>query len=107
MPNVRRWAIIATAYSNRHCYKVAIELKNAFNATRTQEQYPALMIGRKDDEWAMVEFVDISVHLMTDVERQEAALEYKWNNPPSEEMVEKYQKMVKHKSRGFFEPFDD
>ncbi len=69
-PNIPQWAVIATAYSNRHCYKVGNELKKAFNDIRSKKgikkQYPALMMGRKDDEWVLVEFGDITIHIMTE-----------------------------------------
>jgi ribosomal silencing factor RsfS len=98
-PHIRQWAIIASAYSNRHCYKVGIDLKNALSLNKKPKQYPAQMVGRKDD--------DITIHIMTEEERKEADLEWKWNNPVSEEVIEKYNQMANHKSRGFFEPLND
>lgn len=74
MPNIQRWAIIASAYSNRHCYKVATDLKNALNERKKREEYPAKMVGRKDDEWVLVDFNDISIHVMTEQERADADL---------------------------------
>jgi hypothetical protein len=85
-PHIRQWAIIASAYSNRHCYKVGIDLKNALSLNKKPKQYPAQM---------------------TEEERKEADLEWKWNNPVSEEVIEKYNQMANHKSRGFFEPLND
>ncbi len=66
-----------------------------------------MMVGRKDDEWILIEFMDITIHIMTEQERAESDLEWKWNNPVSEEVIENYTRLVKHKSRGFFEPLDD
>lgn len=74
MPHINQWAIIASAYSNRHCHKVGSELKNALNEGRKSGEYPAKMMGRKDDESVLVEFKDITVHLMTEQERLEADL---------------------------------
>jgi ribosomal silencing factor RsfS len=107
LPHIRQWAIIASAYSSRHCYKVGADLKNSLNDRKDKKDYPAMMVGRKDDEWVLVEFKDITIHIMTEQERLEADLEWKWNNPVSEEVIEKYNKLTNHKSRGFFEPFDD
>lgn len=41
------------------------------------------MIGRKDDEWILVEFGEFDIHIMTEEERKEMDLEWKWNNPVS------------------------
>lgn len=65
------------------------------------------MVGRKDDEWILVEFGDFDIHIMTEEERKEMDLEWKWNNPVSEERVEKYLKVANNKNRRGFEPMDE
>ena len=66
LPHIRQWAIIASAYSCRHCYKVSVDLKNALTERKKPSEYPARMVARKDDEWAIVEFMDITIHIMTE-----------------------------------------
>lgn len=83
LPHIRRWAIIASAYSCRHCYKVGADLKNSLNDRRKPEEFPAKMTGRKNDEWMLIDFNDISIYILTEQERIEADLEWKWNNPVS------------------------
>ena len=68
LPHIRQWAIIASAYSSRHCYKVGADLKNSLNDRKDKKDYPAMMVGRKDDEWVLVEFKDITIHIMTEQE---------------------------------------
>jgi hypothetical protein len=38
---------VASAYSNRHCFKVGIELKKALDLGKNKSDYPPLFIGRK------------------------------------------------------------
>lgn len=81
--NRKRYSILASAFSNRHCYKIGRELKNALDLGKSDKEYYPLMIGRKDDEWVNVEFGDFDIHIMTEEERKEMDLEWKWNNPVS------------------------
>ena len=94
--NRRRYSIIGSCFSGRHCWKTGIELKNGFNRNlikKKDEKYDpiqALLIGRKDEEWMMVEYKDFEISLMTEEQREAADLEWKWNNPVPEEKIEKY-----------------
>lgn len=64
----RRYAIIGSCFSARHCWKTAIELKTAFNkhmlslkrnkTTKKIDAITALMVGGKDEEWTMIEYKD-------------------------------------------------
>lgn len=74
--NRRKYSIIGSCFSARHCWKTAIELKNAFNkhmlhkkrspTTKKYDMITAEMIGRKDEEWTIVEYKDFEVSLMTE-----------------------------------------
>lgn len=91
--NRQRYSILGSCYSAKHCWKVAIELKNAFNLNsaktklkRRQKYDPiyAIMNGGKDEEWCLVTYKDYDINLMTEEQREAMDLEWKWNNPPAE-----------------------
>ena len=63
--NRKRYSIVASGYSSRHCYKIGKELKTALDLGRSEDQYYPIMIGRKDDEWILVEFGDFDIHILT------------------------------------------
>jgi hypothetical protein len=61
--NRRRYAVIGSCFSSKHCWKTGIELKNAFNLNsaktklRRRKDYDpifAIMNGGKDEEWCLV-----------------------------------------------------
>lgn len=49
--------------------------------------------GRKDDEWLMVDFNDIAIHIFVEEAREEIDLEWKWKNPPSEQENKEFEKI--------------
>lgn len=64
--NKRRYHVLGSCYSTRHCWKTATELRNAFNLfsgksklRRGSKKYDpifATRTGGKDEEFSMVEF---------------------------------------------------
>jgi hypothetical protein len=61
--NKRRYAILGSCFSARHCWRAAIELKNGFNKNviiekNKKDPITALISGKKDDEWMMVAYKD-------------------------------------------------
>lgn len=80
--NRRRYSIIGSCFSSRHCWRTGLELKNAFNKNILSrkrnslngrwksERITALFNGRKDDEWTMVEYKDFEISLMTEEQRE-------------------------------------
>lgn len=66
--NRRRYSIIGSCFSARHCWRTGLELKNAFNKNILQahkknpkkrvDAITALLNGRKDDEWTLIEYKD-------------------------------------------------
>lgn len=116
--NRRRYHIIGSCFSAKHCWKTGLDLKNAFNLNsgktkltkRKQEYDPvyAMMTGRKDEEWAMVEYKDYEISLMTVEQREAVDLEWKWNNPVSEDVMEKYRQvqLAKKWRKNQFEDLD-
>lgn len=106
--NRKRYAILGSCFSTRHCWKVAIELKNAFNLNsaktklRRKQKYDpiyAILNGGKDEEWSMVEYKDYEISLMTEEQREAMDLEWKWNNPTTEEVIDKHIEMKQRKGR--------
>jgi ribosomal silencing factor RsfS len=61
------------------------------------------MNGGKDEEWNMVSYKDYEISLMTEEQREAMDLEWKWNNPTSEEIIDKHiaMKMQKGRKRQF------
>lgn len=118
--NRKRYSIIGSCFSARHCWKTAIELKNAFNKNilhRSPKRGPnspkvdtitALMTGGKDEEWTMVEYKDFEISLMTEEQREAVDLEWKWNNPVPDEVVERHARldMDRKKRKSQFVDFD-
>ena len=74
----RRYHIIGSCYSAKHCWKVGTETKNAFNLNsgktkiRRKDYDPifAMLNGGKDEEWVMVEYKDYEISLMTEEQRE-------------------------------------
>lgn len=107
--NRRRYSIIGSCFSSRHCWKTGLELKNAFNKNilrakkqgqhQKKDNITALLNGNKDDEWTLVEYKDFEVSLMTEEQREAVDLEWKWNNPVPEEVVERHSRMDNDKKR--------
>jgi len=105
-----RYGIILSTFSCRHNYKMASNLLKAIKSLEIPEMEGKnfKISGRKDDEWLLVDFNDIAVHMFVEEAREEIDLEWKWRNPPSEEEMKEYEKIQRHKSRKtFFEPLDD
>jgi hypothetical protein len=46
--------------------------------------------GRKDDSWVLVTVKEIQVHMILEEYRTDLDLEFRWLNPPPEEMVNKW-----------------
>jgi len=96
-----KYAIIGSGYSSRHIYKVA---NNLLKAVRDL-QIPNVKIrdskvGSRDDEWILVDFPNMGIHLLTQEARPEVDLENSWTNPVSEEEVyqrEMYLRKLKRK----------
>ena len=77
-----------------------MSLRNAFiDAEIPNLPVPPRIYGRKDDEWVMVSYQDMQVHLFVESAREEVDLEWKWRNPPSEEAYEEYERMTNSKSK--------
>ena len=94
--NRKRYSILASCFSSKHCWKTGVELKNAFNLNsaktklRRKKEYDpiyAVMNGGKDQEWSMVSYKDYQINMMTEEQRQAMALEWKWNNPVKDEDI--------------------
>lgn len=69
---------------------------------------PPKILGRRDDEWVMIEFGDIMVNCMVEAHREEMNLEEKWKNPLSDSEVEKWERIAKfRKQKELFEPLVD
>ena len=99
---------MGSCFSAKHCWKTGLELKNAFNLNsaktklRRKTDYDpiyALLNGGKDEEWVMVEYKDYDVSLMTEEQREAMDLEWKWNNPVSEETLDRHIQMKLRKGR--------
>mmetsp|Transcript_19692 Transcript_19692/g.14143 ORF Transcript_19692/g.14143 Transcript_19692/m.14143 type:complete len:120 (+) Transcript_19692:630-989(+) len=46
--------------------------------------------GRKDDSWLMVVIKEVQVHIVLDEYREDLDLEFRWLNPPPQEMIHKW-----------------
>lgn len=77
--NRRRYAIVGSCFSAKHCWKTGTELKNAFNMNsgksklRRKKEYDpifAVLNGGKDEEWVLVEYKDYEISLMTEEQRE-------------------------------------
>lgn len=66
------------------------------------------MTGGKDEEWTMVEYKDFEISLMTEEQREAVDLEWKWNNPVPDEVVERHARldMDRKKRKSQFVDFD-
>jgi hypothetical protein len=47
-------------------------------------------MGRKDDSWILVPIKEVQVHIILNDYRDELDLEFRWLNPPPQEMINKW-----------------
>ena len=102
---VSNFAICCSGYSSRHIYKVARSLAKEVKELNCQEIInPPKVLGRSDDPWLLVTVKEIGVNFFVEEEREEIALEFKWHNPTTKEMMDDFydyelSRMVKGKTR--------
>ncbi|EGR33263.1 hypothetical protein IMG5_057280 [Ichthyophthirius multifiliis] len=105
-----RYGIILSSYSCRHNYRIASNLLKAIRELDIPhlQQRSFKISGRKDDEWLLLDFGDVAVHMFVEEARDEIDLEWRWRNPPTPEEQEEFEKIQNNKFRKqFFEPIDD
>lgn len=73
------YMIICSGNSNRHVKSIA---QNVAIECRAQGQEPRGMEGNDVGEWALVDLVDVIVHVMTDEQRDKYNLEELWAETP-------------------------
>lgn len=85
------YAIVCSGFSQRHLYNTAKILCQEIKALNCPEikQVPKVA-GRKDDSWVLVSVKEIQVHMILDEYRTDLDLEFRWLNPPPDEMVNKW-----------------
>ena len=102
---VSNFAICCSGYSSRHIYKVARSLAKEVKELNCQEIInPPKVLGRSDDPWLLVTVKEIGVNFFVEEEREEIALEFKWHNPTTKEMMDDFydyelSRVVKGKTR--------
>jgi len=94
-PALPDFAIICTGFSSRHIHRIAVNLVHEVKKLKCPEiiNQPRVL-GRKEDSWLMVEVKEIAVHIFLEDYRNEIDLEYRWNTPISEEVLEEYRETV-------------
>jgi len=87
-----RWGIILTGYSSRHLYRMARALWKSIKEVNIPGLVnPPRIDGGRDDEWIMVSWKGVMVHMFTEESRNDLDLETKWttdyDDHDSEEMT--------------------
>lgn len=94
------YAIVCSGFSVKHLYNTAKILNQEIKKLECPEivNKPSIA-GRKDDSWFLLTVKEIQVHMILHEYREDLDLEFRWLNPPPQEMVNKwklYEKMGKH-----------
>lgn len=95
-----QYGIILTAYSSRHMHRIGTSLVKCIKEIEIPELInPPRIHGRKDDDWIMVSFKNVMVHMFTEESRADLDLENKWKNPPQSDDEIDYEQMKKQNKK--------
>lgn len=94
------YAIVCSGFSSKHLYNTAKILCQEVKKLKCPEiiNIPTVH-GRKDDNWVLVTVKEVQVHMIAEEYREDLDLEFRWLNPPPEEMVNKWKFYEKHGKR--------
>lgn len=95
-----QYGIILTAFSSRHMHRIGTSLVKCIKEIEIPELInPPRLHGRKDDDWIMVSFKNVMVHMFTEESRLDLDLENKWRNPPQSDDEVDYDEMKKENKK--------
>ena len=95
-----QYGIILTAYSSRHMHRIGTSLVKCIKEIEIPDLInPPRIHGRKDDDWIMVSFKNVMIHMFTEESRQDLDLENKWKNPPQSDDEIDYDEMKKENKK--------
>jgi len=81
-----RWGVILTGYSSRHLYRMAQALYKSIKEVNIPGLInPPRIDGGRDDEWIMVSWKGVMVHMFTEEARIDLDLETKWTQDIEED----------------------
>jgi ribosomal silencing factor RsfS len=89
--HLENYAIVCSGFSVKHLYSTAKILCQEVKALECPEIVNTpKVLGRKDDSWILVCVKEVQVNLILEEYREDLDLEFRWLNPPPEEMINKW-----------------
>ena len=91
---------MASGFSAKHLHSTAKKLKTEVNKLNIPGiANPPSVLGSKSDSWLLVVVKEVQVHFLLEEYRYDLDLEFRWLNPPPNEMINKWKLYERLKRR--------